>query len=209
MSLNTEEVQERARRFVAENVLCNQSYLVQHLLKEEIISYDDIQNVYVNASDWSIEKCRDWLDSNNENYPDGKYNPAGLDDDEIREALKELNLEVALAEFDAADVPTGEANERSAARSQNAAEAILAEYDLLEDEDALRAWRDAVTESNTGQEANEAYEWWVVTPYMLQKLSELGEIIIDSDKLGESWWGRSCTGQAIYLDYTIQQIIES
>lgn len=203
----TDEKIKRARDFVNNNVLCNQSMLVDCLLEKQVLTVDDIQNMYVNANDWTIAKCRDWLDNNNEEYPDGEYNPASLDDNEIRDQLEGLGLEDALAEFDAADVPKGEANHQSAARSQAAAEAILQNYDECEDDWAQQAWRDAVTNSNTGQEPNEAYEWWVVTGYMLEKLKKLDEIVLESNELGESWWGRGCTGQAIYMDYTIQQIL--
>jgi len=51
----------------------------------------------------------------------------------------------------------------------------------------------------------EVYEWWVVSDYMLGKLKELGEPVLSND-YGD-WWGRTCTGQAIKLDYTVDRIL--
>ena len=50
----------------------------------------------------------------------------------------------------------------------------------------------------------EVLEWWLVTPWLAERLKEQGEIIID--KLGCRWWGRQTSGQAIYMDGVIQEI---
>lgn len=47
-------------------------------------------------------------------------------------------------------------------------------------------------------------EWWLVTPWLAERLKEQGEIIID--ELGCCWWGRLTSGQAIYMDGVIQEI---
>lgn len=63
-----------------------------------------------------------------------------------------------------------------------------------------------VLESEADEEANEAYEWWFVTGWFAEKLKEHGEMVIDT-----GWhyvWGRSCTGQAILLDWVIGKIAE-
>jgi len=41
---------------------------------------------------------------------------------------------------------------------------------------------------------------------LLTKLEEKGEVIMRND-YGE-WWGRSCTGQAIFLDGIIEKIYD-
>jgi len=46
----------------------------------------------------------------------------------------------------------------------------------------------------------EPYEWYVVSDYMVKKLEDMGEIVIDN------FWGRCTTGQAIYLDKVLQKI---
>lgn len=54
------------------------------------------------------------------------------------------------------------------------------------------------------EELDEVYEWWLVTPYMAELLKENGEVIFaDYDCY---WWGRTTTGQALYMDWVIQEI---
>jgi len=50
----------------------------------------------------------------------------------------------------------------------------------------------------------EIYEWYLVSDWFINKLREINEPILDND-YGE-YWGRCCTGQAIYLDYEIQEL---
>ena len=45
---------------------------------------------------------------------------------------------------------------------------------------------------------DEVLEWWLVTPWLAERLKEQGEIIID--KLGVVGGGRLTSGQAIYMD---------
>jgi len=52
--------------------------------------------------------------------------------------------------------------------------------------------------------AGDVMEWWLVTPWLAERLREQGEIIID--ELGCRWWGRLISGQAIYMDGVIQEI---
>ena len=59
------------------------------------------------------------------------------------------------------------------------------------------------TIANT-EEYDEVFEWWLVTPYMAELLKENGEVIFsDYDCY---WWGRTTTGQALYMDWVIQEI---
>ena len=61
------------------------------------------------------------------------------------------------------------------------------------------------TIANTENE-DEIYEWWLVTPYMAELLKGNGEVILaDYDCY---WWGRTTTGQALYMDYVIQKIAQ-
>ena len=50
----------------------------------------------------------------------------------------------------------------------------------------------------------EIFEWWLVSPYLARELKEQGEVIIDA--LGCHWWGRTTSGQAVYMDGVIQKI---
>ncbi len=60
------------------------------------------------------------------------------------------------------------------------------------------------TDIDTDGYVNEAYEHWIVTPYLADKLEELGEIV--GELFNWKIWGRCTSGQAISLDYVIQRI---
>ena len=54
--------------------------------------------------------------------------------------------------------------------------------------------------------SSEVLEWWLVTPYMAELLKEKGEVILsDYDCY---WWGRTTSGQALYMGGVIQEIAE-
>lgn len=50
----------------------------------------------------------------------------------------------------------------------------------------------------------EIYEWYLVSNWFFDRLREINEPIINND-YGE-YWGRCATGQAICLDYDIQEL---
>ncbi|MEQ9617077.1 MAG: DUF2958 domain-containing protein [Phycisphaerales bacterium] len=50
----------------------------------------------------------------------------------------------------------------------------------------------------------EIYEWWLIDSRLAEELRSVGEHIVDNDY--GTWWGRSCTGQAIKMDGTMQEI---
>jgi len=57
---------------------------------------------------------------------------------------------------------------------------------------------------DNGEDVNEIFEWWIISDWFLDRLKEINEPIIDND-YGE-YWGRCCTGQAIYLDNNMQEL---
>ena len=57
---------------------------------------------------------------------------------------------------------------------------------------------------NEGSDMNEVYEHWLVSDWLLSKLRDQEEVILETDF--ETWWGRGCSGQAIKLDNNIQKI---
>ena len=57
---------------------------------------------------------------------------------------------------------------------------------------------------NNGSDINEVYEHWLVSDWLLEKLKEQEEPILETDY--ETWWGRTCSGQAILLDHNIQEL---
>lgn len=90
------------------------------------------------------------------------------------------------------------------------ADAEVYDADDLEDEDGLTY--DARCSScghrfdngDAEQEPKEIYEWWAVSAWLADKLSEKGEAMFDGPDC--KIWGRCATGQAIALDHVIQTI---
>lgn len=63
--------------------------------------------------------------------------------------------------------------------------------------------RDRIVElENEQEEPNEIFEYWIVSSWLLVKLKEHGQPVIEHENI----WGRCCTGQAIFLDGVISQI---
>lgn len=54
------------------------------------------------------------------------------------------------------------------------------------------------------QQPKEIFEWWVCSDWLIGRLEDKGEPILKTD-FG-NWWGRTCTGQAIFLDWVIAEI---
>jgi len=57
---------------------------------------------------------------------------------------------------------------------------------------------------DNGSDINEVYEHWLVSDWLLDKLREQEEPILETDYA--VWWGRTCSGQAICLDHNIQEL---
>lgn len=53
---------------------------------------------------------------------------------------------------------------------------------------------------------DDVLEWWLVDSWLAERLQQQGEVVIE--EYGCYWWGRSTSGQAIYLDSVIQSICE-
>jgi len=53
-------------------------------------------------------------------------------------------------------------------------------------------------------EAAEIYEWYRVDGWLAKELSDIGECILDNDS--GTWWGRTCTGQQLIMDGTLQKV---
>jgi hypothetical protein len=53
-------------------------------------------------------------------------------------------------------------------------------------------------------EPAEIFEWWAVTDWLADKLDSIGEPVL-SNSYGR-WWGRTCSGQSLIMDGTLQLI---
>lgn len=51
---------------------------------------------------------------------------------------------------------------------------------------------------------NTIYEWWLVSDWLANALERQNQPLLQNDF--NTWWGRTCSGQAIYMDSVIQNI---
>ena len=72
------------------------------------------------------------------------------------------------------------------------------------DYDDIQNLYDPNEEENDDQYPQEIFQWWAVSDYLARKLLEAGEPVIDNDY--GTWWGRTCCGQALHMDYSLQEI---
>lgn len=186
-------IQELAEIYLARDVWHCDSSLVDDCLKMagehsgeffQEWSWDNVVNVYADPSEWTVEQCKEWLDDNGHDTPDD-VDPATMD----RETM------VALLEGAGIQCRDDESGETLMA-------AILAN---MSDEtiDGLDEWREAV-QDNASEHPAEVYEWWRIDPWLAGKLKEIGEVVLDN-AYGE-WWGRTCCGQGLIMDGTLQKV---
>lgn len=75
------------------------------------------------------------------------------------------------------------------------------------DEDQVyNDWQSACEDNNIDPYQAEAYEHWIVSDWLADKLGAKGEMIV-RDFLGLTIWGRATTGQAIAIDRVIREIM--
>tara|TARA_R100000234_G_scaffold102093_1_gene71300 strand:+ start:97 stop:567 length:471 start_codon:yes stop_codon:yes gene_type:complete len=76
-------------------------------------------------------------------------------------------------------------------------ENIKSDYDV-ETEEEIQEIRD------NGEDQQEVFEHWLCSDWFINQMKNQNEPILKAD-LG-TWWGRTCTGQSIYLDHNIQEL---
>ena len=73
-------------------------------------------------------------------------------------------------------------------------------------EDMTDAWENSYDEDT--EEYVEVFQYYIVTDWLAEKLVNIGEPVC-RDIHGINFWGRTCCGQAIEADGTIQKIVEA
>lgn len=172
-------------------VLTCQSALVDQLMKTETDGFqiDDIENLYVDPSEFTLEECHEKLTDEGYDCPDP--DPWEMD----KQQLTEFYLE-----------ETDEPLHDTLGENFSLEEARAAVVEAIDNEEFgdLEEWRDEVRDNIP---PNEPYEWWLVTDYLASYLRDDGQPIIENG-FG-TWWGRCTTGQAIKLDGVMQRIARS
>jgi hypothetical protein len=139
---------------------------------------ENVKNLRADPHDWTVEQCKEWLEDKGHDLPDP--NPWTMD-------------RAALVEFTRSE-------DDNATEDALRVEAIKY-IDDEEDDDGLKLWRDAVRDN---AEDEEVFEWWRVSEWFARQLDAVGEVVLDND-YGQ-WWGRTCTGQGMLMDGTLQKV---
>jgi hypothetical protein len=65
-------------------------------------------------------------------------------------------------------------------------------------------WEDVVNYYDSDDEPQDIMQWFIVSNWLAGKLEAIGEPVLHTDSC--TLWGRTCCGQSIELDGTIQKI---
>lgn len=192
----------RAEIYWSQNGLGCDSSLVDDLIKAassgevsgdlaEGFGYDEIRNIYADPSDWDAEQCREYAEDNGIDLPDVPTITADPEDGDVSHGA-----DCAQRVIGAAECTCGKAD----------GTLEIPDPDALED-DSPRGWlneaREACQEHAQDNPA-EVYEWWRVSSWLCDQLHAIGEVTIDNGY--GHWWGRTCTGQGLLMDGTIQKV---
>ena len=178
--------EELAVMYHERDLLANQCCLVDDLLKRgdiEGFTIDDIEGLYPDPSEWDAEELREWLDEHGHDYDKPP---------EVGGECPDCVAPKALVSGD------GEGNVKCSDPDDEGCGFTFddGDADTLADE-----WREIVTDN---AEAEEVMQWWLVDSWLAGQLGEIGEPIIDNDY--GPWWGRTCCGQGVLMDGTLQRI---
>jgi hypothetical protein len=186
-------IEELAEMYQERDIWCCDSCLVSDLMKAassgelprevaEEWEYEKVKNLRPDPSDWGIEKCRDWLDDKGHDMPD---------EDPWKWGRPELLgfLDGCLDD----DIDMG---------TKTDAELLALAVEYMDDDGGYEDdWRRAVNEN---AEDAEIYEWWRVDSWLASQLEEVGECVLDNAY--GYWWGRTCTGQQMIMDGSLQDV---
>lgn len=188
VSNDTSEGQDTLRGFVGIEVICSANQFMYGVSKDleasarmfDVYS-DDIYNLF-SKTDWqSAAEYEGWEEI------DGyiiKRLPRS--DTEVEDWMEGEELDVKFADC-----------------SPNMQEDFRKQCEIALEE-ATDSWEEACDVDRLEAYEHEALEHWVVSEWLGEKLAEAGEIV--GEFAGFTIWGRTCSGQAIFLDGVIEHI---
>lgn len=173
---------------------------------------DEIRNLYgPDPSDWNAEQCREYASDNGIDLPEmptvtpdvpDDFPVHPLDDDEPAQDRATCNT----CDRSWDDAVVTNYTPSPAARCPFEAFHEMPDLDAEED-DSPRGWlteaREACREHAQENPAY-VYEWYLVDSWLCEQLHRIGEVTIDNG-YGD-FWGRTCTGQSLLMDGTLQKI---
>lgn len=150
---------------------------------------DAIRNLYADPSDWTAEQCREYAEENGIDVPDPPTltcpDYEGIGD--VAQTGDDPDLDSEYPETCETCNGSGE----------------VPDPDPDDDDRYMDRLRDACREYANDNPAD-VMEWWRVSPWLCARLHERGHVTIDN-QYGE-WYGRTCSGQGLLMDGTLQAI---
>lgn len=216
IKLDSSEAQKIARELVHEHVYANVGTMVEYILQKSIedtdapFSWDEI-DTRPDPSDWDATRLNayliDEMDLAWEDVTNDPWERREPEEEEIAAARAYIAEDEDYTDLDTSDWDAGKLENwletRLAASWEDATgeewETEEERLDRLEDQ--AEEVRDYIRDN---ADPAEVFEWWAISDWLSNRLGEAGEVVFDAG--GLSVWGRCTTGQAIYLDYAIQQI---
>ena len=182
-------IEEVAERLLQREVLSCQSSLIDFLLKKEYATdqfgWEAVANLWPNTDQWTMQQCCDAIAEFTTEHP--TPDPFDMDRDDLLDLVE------------VADKTLFENEGLKSLATEQLREKVIK---LMDKEIiyGLHEWRIAASEGDP----QEVFEWWLVTDWLIRHLDEIDEPILCNDY--GNWWGRTCTGQAIIQDGTLQKI---
>ena len=185
-SFDSSKNQRIKSKFIEREVLSNQTSLISELLSKGVADYDDIENLYY---------YRVYLSTGEE---DLTYYELEAKIKEFQQELDDMSEDVCKAEEALADAVDDNA-------SVNVLKGLKKKLEDFEEKiRVISNYQDDCEAAKDESEMHEIFEWWLVSDFMLVKLLEQDECILETEC--GSRWGRCATGQAILLDYSTSKI---
>lgn len=225
------DIAKTAERLVRNEVLCCDSSLLSELMSYEPVvdgfNFDEIERPRLNASEASLEECKEYLEEQGVDVPEREVqsDEDWLEQllDNVQEGCDELveaaDEDANSEEEDEPDPVVQNAGEEArllldristGAVDLEQAQKFLDDHDFAYDEreeededDYLERLQTLVEETQQDESEPEIYEWWRVSEMLARNLKDIGESILDNGY--GTWWGRTCTGQSMLMDGTIQR----
>lgn len=189
----------RAEMYARRDVLQCVSALVDDLIKAansgdlsgdlaEGFGYDEIRGLYRDTDNFTADECREYADEHGLDLPAVPTSRcADCDGDGKR-----------------ADIPTNTDHPCETCEGRGE---IDDHPDHWAEDDSRYGWLTEAREvcrEHAQDNPAEVYEWWLVSRWLCDQLAAIGEVTINNGY--GHFWGRTCTGQGLIMDGTLQQI---
>lgn len=201
----TDSFQNVCRQFVSDHVIHSATTLIYELsLWQEALAYED-QEILLSlqtrkdyegaATNAGWEEAEPyWVFEGNGVLPVSKE----ICDDEEDACRKLCERQGIAIEY---DDPQGCAENEGWVMAEDATFVNLGDQETSEAED----WEELCSEQGIDPYEGEIFEHFVVDDFLARKLTQKGEVV--QEFMGFTIWGRGTTGQAIYIDSVIEDIV--